>query len=414
MAQSSIAPVDFKILFEKSFGLFLVLDRDLRAVAATDAYCARIRLPRETLVGLSLEELFPGHRTNPGADSFARLKASLERVLATKRPDTMGTQRYDIPRPQSEGGGYVERYWSPRNSPVLDGTGEVRWIIHRVYDVTDAVLHPEEDAARRRLAANQERLILELQRNNEELAQLDALRAQLLTMSRSSTVAALASALAHDVSQPLTAARNYVSAVRRGRAAGRDGGDLDELLGKIAQQIERAGEIVRSLRTFMATGNSVRAAEYVEDVARDAALLAGPALKAAGATLAVDVEAGLAPVPMDRVQIQQAIVNLLVNAAESVTGCPERAIALSVCRVEGTVHISVADTGVSLPLELVRQYFEPFATANLAGPGLGLAVAHQIVTEHQGAIAVEANAPSGTIFTVTLPFAAAAANADSL
>jgi len=406
------APVDFKVLFEKSAALFLVLDRDLRVVAATDAYCQSVRSKREHLIGLTVAEMFPDRHNNPGAGGFEKLDESLRRVMRLRRPDTMAIQRYDMLRPKSDGGGFIEKYWSPRNSPVLDDDGEVRWIVHRVYDVTDAILNPEAEESRRELARNQERLILELQRNNEELAQLDALRAGLMKMARLSTMATMASALAHDVSQPLTAARNYLSALRRSRAGQND--KTDELIGKIAQQVERAGEIVKSLRSFMAAGNTVQRPERVDAVVADAVRLADSAIKAAGARLAVEVEPDLPPVTMDRIQIQQVIVNLLTNAAEAVEGRADRTIKLKAAAAPDGVRLVVSDRGEGLAPDIVKQFFEPLATTNLSGTGLGLAIAHQIVAEHKGTLAVAANAPNGAVFIVTLPASCAEAASENV
>lgn len=399
MTTEPVMPVDFKTLFERSAGLFLVLDRDLCAVAATDAFCARMRLPREKLLGKTLEDVIPHAPTGAAADSFGRLRASLDRVLKLRRPDVVGVQRYDTPR---DDGTVEEHHYSQRNSPVLDESGEVRLIVHRIFDVTDSVLHPDSDAAHRQKTFSQERLISELRRNNEELAQLDALRARLMDMSRLSTMATMASALAHDVSQPLTAARNYVSALKRLRTNGSDD-KVDDLVSKIGQQVERAGEIVKSLRGFMAAGNTVQRNEPLAPVIADAVRLSGAALQAAGAGLKIEIAPDLPAVTIDRIQIQQVIVNLLAAAAESVSGGEDREIVLRADEGDCAIRIVVADRGAGLAAGEAKQFLEPFATANLMGAGFGLAIAHQIVAEHKGTIIVEPNTPSGSIVTVTLP-----------
>lgn len=130
---------DFEALFTSAPNLYLVLDTELRIVAVNDAYCRATMTVREQMVGRPLFEVFPDNPADPTADGVSNLHASLSRVLATGRPDAMPTQHYDIQRPTSEGGGFEERHWSPLNSPVLDASGKVRFIIHRVDDVTEFV-----------------------------------------------------------------------------------------------------------------------------------------------------------------------------------------------------------------------------------------------------------------------------------
>jgi anti-anti-sigma regulatory factor len=127
---------DFRQLFERAPGLYLVLAPDLTIVAVTDAYLAATMTARAAIVGRGLFEIFPDNPDDAGATGVANLRASLARVLSGRRADTMAVQKYDIRRPEAEGGGFEERYWSPVNSPVLDPDGAVAFIIHRVEDVT--------------------------------------------------------------------------------------------------------------------------------------------------------------------------------------------------------------------------------------------------------------------------------------
>ena len=102
-------------------GNYLLIDRELRIVAVSDAYLAATMTDRDAIVGKGLFEVFPDNPDDPAADGVRNLHASLLRVLDAKRPDRMTIQKYDIRRPESEGGGFEERYWSPINTPVLDG-----------------------------------------------------------------------------------------------------------------------------------------------------------------------------------------------------------------------------------------------------------------------------------------------------
>ena len=128
---------DFRALFEGSPNLYLVLDPHFKIVAVNDAYCQATLTNRKTILGRDIFDVFPDNPADPQATGVSNLRASLERVLQFKRPDAMAVQKYDIPRPTAQGGGFEERYWSPLNSPVLGIRGEVSWIIHRVEDVTE-------------------------------------------------------------------------------------------------------------------------------------------------------------------------------------------------------------------------------------------------------------------------------------
>ncbi len=136
------APVtlpDFRRLFESAPGLYLVLDPDLKIVAVTEAYLRATMTRREEIVGRGIFEVFPDNPQDPGAAGVRILRGSLQRVLATRAGDTMPVQKYDIRKPESEGGGFEARYWSPFNFPVCEADGSVEYIIHRVEDVTEFV-----------------------------------------------------------------------------------------------------------------------------------------------------------------------------------------------------------------------------------------------------------------------------------
>ena len=130
---------DFQSLFESAPGLYLVLNPDLRIVAVTNAYLRATMTEREQILGCGVFEVFPDNPGDPHATGVRNLRDSLERVLQTRAADTMAVQKYDIRKPESEGGGFEERYWSPVNFPVLSAAGEVEYIIHRVEDVTEII-----------------------------------------------------------------------------------------------------------------------------------------------------------------------------------------------------------------------------------------------------------------------------------
>jgi PAS domain S-box-containing protein len=142
---SPLSSPDFQQLFEQSPGCLLVLapDADFTIVAVSDAYLRATRTTREGLLGRALFERFPDNPADPKATGTRNVRASLERALATRAPDTMAMQQYDLRRSEAQGGGFETRYWSTSNIPVLSSEGEVRYLIHRTEDVTDFVLLTE-------------------------------------------------------------------------------------------------------------------------------------------------------------------------------------------------------------------------------------------------------------------------------
>lgn len=157
-----VAP-DFRLLFESGGGCCLVLAPDLTIVAVSDAYLVATMTKRAEISGRGLFDVFPDNPDDPTASGTANLRASLERVLALRRPETMAIQKYDIRRPDVLGGGFEERHWSPVNSPVLDDTGQVAYIIHRVEDVTDLIrlktLETKQSEMIRELSARSDQLL---------------------------------------------------------------------------------------------------------------------------------------------------------------------------------------------------------------------------------------------------------------
>ncbi len=130
---------NYQTIFDAAPGSYLVLSPELTIVAVNQCYLSATMTTREEIVGRGLFDIFPDNPGDPLADGVRKLRASLQRVLAGKQPDRMPLQKYDIRRPEADGGGFEERYWSPLNSPVLDGSGDISYVIHSVEDVTEFV-----------------------------------------------------------------------------------------------------------------------------------------------------------------------------------------------------------------------------------------------------------------------------------
>lgn len=131
--------LDFRLLFESVPGLYMVLTPDLRIATVSNEYAHATKIERDQVVGRHLFEVFPDNPDDKAASGVSNLRASLQRVLTSREPDWMPLQKYDIRRPDAEGGGFEERHWSCLNSPVIDARGRLCLITHRAEDVTEYV-----------------------------------------------------------------------------------------------------------------------------------------------------------------------------------------------------------------------------------------------------------------------------------
>ncbi|OYD88292.1 hypothetical protein CDG77_24560 [Nostoc sp. 'Peltigera membranacea cyanobiont' 213] len=172
--------LNFQTLFESIPGLYIVYSLDLIIVAGSDAYFQTTKTKREEVVGQHLFEVFPDNPDDPNATGVQNLRASLESVLKHRQPHTIAMQKYDIRRPESEGGGFEERYWTLTNSPVFDENGEMTHIIHQAEAVTDYVRvqqqQNEQDfhkQAAQALQASEQQLKLALKTSKLGFWQLD-------------------------------------------------------------------------------------------------------------------------------------------------------------------------------------------------------------------------------------------------
>ena len=168
---SAAAPApDFRSLFESAPGLYLVLTPDFQIAAASDAYLHATMTRRQEILGRNLFEVFPDNPADAEATGMRNLRASLERVLASGAPDAMAVQKYDVRRRPEHGGGFVKRYWSPVNSPVIGPDGAITYIIHRVEDVTDFLRLKEREHERsQRAEAMQSRMEAEIFERAQQL-----------------------------------------------------------------------------------------------------------------------------------------------------------------------------------------------------------------------------------------------------
>ncbi len=233
---------------------------------------------------------------------------------------------------------------------------------------------------------------------------LQEIQAELLHSSRLSTMGQMASALAHELNQPLTAVMNYAQAGRRLVGAGAGEDKLRPVLDKAVEQAGRAGQIIRRLRDFLEKGETERRLESINQVVEEATALALVGVKDTGVKVRLEVGRDLPKVMMDKIQIQQVVMNLVRNAVEAMEASAQRELSIST-GLDGAADVEtvVADTGPGLPPDVVGQLFQPFVSTKQKGMGLGLSICRTIVEAHGGRLSAVARVGGGTEFRFTLP-----------
>ena len=247
--------------------------------------------------------------------------------------------------------------------------------------------------------------IRDLTERQKTEARLQELQSELVHISRLTAMGEMASTLAHELNQPLSAIANYMKGSRRLLENSTDerAGTLRDAMDKAADQALRAGQIIRRLRDFVARGESERRVESVKKMIEEASALALVGVKDRGVRVLFQFDPSAEFVMADKVQIQQVLLNLIRNAIEAMETSQKRELVISTAAIaDDMVAISVSDTGCGIPAEAQKQLFQPFFTTKRHGMGVGLSISRTIMEAHGGNIAVEQNPAGGTVFRVTL------------
>jgi two-component system sensor kinase FixL len=247
--------------------------------------------------------------------------------------------------------------------------------------------------------------IRDLTERQQTDARLQELQAELVHISRLTALGEMASALAHELNQPLSAIANYMKGSRRllENMTDQQSAMVREAMDKAAEQSVRAGQIIRRLRDFVARGETERRIESLKKLLEEASALALVGAKDRGVRVTYALDPELDAVLADKVQIQQVVLNLVRNAIEAMEQSSRRDLMIGTERgSDGMAVIKVADTGTGIAPEIADQLFQPFITTKSQGLGVGLSISRTIVESHGGRIWVEPNPEGGTIFRFTL------------
>jgi PAS domain S-box-containing protein len=392
--------MDLEPLFRATPDAYLVVDPGLRIVAANDRYCALTGASRESMVGRPLFDAFPDNPDDATADGVRNLRSSLQRVLATRLPDQMRVQKYDV---RNEAGQFEERYWSPLNTPVLDAEGRVLWIIHRVEEVTSLV--------KLGLPATALEVEAYAHRANAALASVEE---QLRHAQKLEAIGRLAGGVAHDFNNLLSVILSGVEFIRADIELP-EGPTAD--LTEIERAAQRAAELTRRLLAFsrqqVLDPKVISPAAVVRGLHPMLTRLLGEDVEQ---RLKIDDAAG--SILADSSQLEQVLMNLAVNSRDAMpTG---GLLGIEVSRAELSeeyasthpevpagryVQITVSDTGSGMDPATRARAFEPFFTTKPAGQGtgLGLSTVFGIVRQSGGFIWLYSEPGIGTTFKLYFP-----------
>jgi two-component system sensor kinase FixL len=329
--------------------------------------------------------------------------AAAERLFGYEASEVLGKNvSMMMPAPYRSGhDGYLDRYRTTGERRII-GIGRVV-----VGARKDGSTFPMELAVGEMRSGNQRYFtgfIRDLTERQQTEARLQELQSELVHISRLTAMGEMASTLAHELNQPLSAIANYMNGSRRLLEGGTDERTvmMRDAMDKAGEQALRAGQIIRRLRDFVARGESERRVESVKKLVEEASALALVGAKDQGVRVRFMFDPTVDLVLADKVQIQQVLLNLIRNAIEAMETSDRRELTVATTADEDTITISVTDTGPGIATEITSQLFTPFITTKRHGMGVGLSISRTIVEAHGGRIWADANPDGGTIFRFTL------------
>lgn len=338
--------------------------------------------------------------------------AAAERQFGYTAAEVIGKNvKMLMPSPYREShDGYLSRYLQTGERKII-GIGRVV-----VGERKDGSTFPMELAVGE-MRSNDRRFftgfIRDLTERQDTETRLQELQRELVHISRLTALGEMASALAHELNQPLAAISNYLKGSHRllEQTTDKQATLVRDAIGKAADQALRAGDIIRRLRDFVSRGEAETKIESLSKLIEEASALALVGAREYGIHARLQLNPRLDLVLADKVQIQQVLLNLMRNAVEAMADQPVRELVVSTTAADNNmVMVNVMDTGSGIAPEVMAQLFQPFLTTKEYGMGVGLSISRTIIESHGGKIWAEANPQGGTIFHFTLP----AVNADEV
>jgi two-component system sensor kinase FixL len=332
------------------------------------------------------------------------LSSTAERMFGYTRAEAVGRNvSMLMPSPYRERhDSYIDRYRETGEKRVI-GLGRV--VVGRRKDGSTFPIEiniGETKAKGRRLFTG---LIRDLTERQATLRRLQELQEELEHVARLSALGEMASVLAHELNQPLTAIALYLQTSRQFLAGPHAPRRLGAAIEKAEAQVLRAAEIVRRLRGFVRKEPAVRSFQDLNKTVEEATALGLIGAQSLGISVSLVLASDLPAIPIERLAIQQVVVNLIRNAVDAMAASPTRLLQITTRSAASMIEVIVADTGPGIAPEIVARLFEPFVTSKPDGLGIGLSICRSIAENHRGHLSAEANPGGGTIFRLNLPTA---------
>lgn len=397
--------LDFRSLFESAPGLYLVLSPELKIVAVSNAYLNATLTERDKIMGRGIFDVFPDNPDDPAASGVGNLRASLHRVLETKAPDTMAVQKYDIQRPESEGGGFEEKYWSPLNTPVL-ANSSVQYIIHQVEDVTEFIKLKQRGTEQHKIAEEMRtkadqmeteifRRAQEIQETNKKLREAEKVKNEFFAN------------VSHELRTPLSLILSPLESILSGKY-GETSLQQQRFLQTIHNNAVRLLQMVNGLLDFSkfeagkmtVNRESTDIASLITMILNDFDSM----MRSKKIALTSKIEFKEAYVMIDRYLFERILFNLLSNAAKFTEDGGKVLVRASLDA--DNLIVSVADTGIGIPASAIKDLFQKFSQVESSsirrfeGTGLGLAMVKEFAELLAGSVSVQSEVDKGSIFTV--------------
>lgn len=336
--------------------------------------------------------------------SMISFSAAAERLFGFAEADVLGRNvSMLMPNPDRDRhDSYLRRYLAT-NEPHIIGIGRIVTGLR-----ADGSTFPMKLSVGEALSEGQRLFtgfVQDLTERRDFEAKLEQVKSELIHVSRLSAMGTMASTLAHELNQPLTTIATY------GEAVGDllDGAEmpdrqvLREAFTEMSEQAMRAGAIVRRLRGFVSRGEMSKTIEDLPALINEASALALVGTREKGIAAQFDYAPEATPVFVDRVQVQQVLINLMRNAVEAMESAAVRRLTVSTALLDAqTVQVTIADTGPGIAPEMKEKLFEAFASTKDSGMGLGLSICRTIIEAHGGRIRASDAKGGGTEFQFTL------------
>jgi two-component system, LuxR family, sensor kinase FixL len=342
-----------------------------------------------------------------GAGIIQSFSAAAERMFGYREAEAIGWNlKVLMPEPdRTRHDGYIARHRSTGERRII-GIGRI--VTGKRRDGTTFPMHLSVGEMASGGEPYYTGFIRDLTEHQQTQAKLQELQSELMHVSRLTAMGEMASALAHELNQPLAAITNYMKGSRRLLAGSQDPNiaKIESAMDRAAEQALRAGQIIRRLRDFVSRGESERRVESLAKLIEEAGALGLAGAREQSVQLRFNVNPLDDLVLVDRVQIQQVLVNLFRNALEAMAQSPRRELVATNRRVaDDMIEVEVSDTGTGFHDDVKLNLFQTFFTTKETGMGVGLSISRSIIEAHGGRMWAENNATGGATFRFTLPAA---------